>query len=77
MGNSFFLWTIKKNVNLRRTPHFMLAALAIRDLIVTVAVVPFIIDSQVGGNLIRPYPIERVILISIQASYRPQGQFII
>ena len=57
MGNSFFLWTIKKNVNLRRTPHFMLAALAIRDLIVTVAVVPFIIDSQVGGKLIRPYPI--------------------
>ena len=41
------MWTVKKNVNLRRTPHFIMAALAIRDLLVTLSVVPFVIDSQV------------------------------
>ena len=47
IGNGLFLWTIKKNAQLRRTPHFILTSLAIRDLIVTISVVPFIIDSQV------------------------------
>ena len=48
VGNSLFLFTIKKNQNLRRTHHFFLAVISIRDLIVTILVVPFVIDSQVS-----------------------------
>ena len=47
MGNSLFLATIKKNLHLRRTHHFFLASLAVRDLLVTIVVIPFVIDSQV------------------------------
>ena len=47
VGNSLFLMTIKKSPQLRRTHHFFLAFLSIRDLIVTFLVVPFVIDSQV------------------------------
>ena len=47
IGNGLFLFTIKKNQNLRRTPHFMLASIAIRDLTVSILVVPFVLDSQV------------------------------
>ena len=48
VGNGLFLFTVKKNPALRRTQHFMLASLAARDLIVSILVVPFVIDSQVG-----------------------------
>ena len=47
VGNSIFLMTIKKNQHFRRTHHFFLAAMSIRDLIVTIMVIPFVIDSQV------------------------------
>ena len=47
VGNSLFLATIKKNQHLRKTHHFFLAFLAIRDLIVTIFVIPFVIDYQV------------------------------
>ena len=47
IGNGLFLFTIKKNQSLRRTPHFLMASLAVRDLIVSILVVPFVIDSQV------------------------------
>ena len=47
VGNSIFLMTIKKNQHFRRTHHFFLAAMSIRDLIVTIMVIPFAIDSQV------------------------------
>ena len=46
-GNSLFLMTIKKNQHFRRTHHIFLAFLSMRDLIVTILVVPFVIDSQV------------------------------
>ncbi|XP_040569771.1 uncharacterized protein [Lepeophtheirus salmonis] len=45
-GNLLFLFTIKKNTLLQKTPHFLLATLSIRDLIVTLGVIPFVIDSQ-------------------------------
>ena len=48
VGNGLFLFTVKKNPALRRTQHFMLASLAARDLIVSILVVPFVIDSQVN-----------------------------
>lgn len=48
IGNGLFLFTIKKNQNLRRAHHFLLSSLAIRDLIVTVLVIPFAMDSQVS-----------------------------
>jgi len=51
-GNALFLFTIKKNPQLRKTQHFFLAALAVRDLIVTFLVIPFVIDSQ-AVNLMR------------------------
>ena len=47
LGNGLFLFTVKKNPRLKRTPHYMLASLALRDLIVSLLVVPFVIDSQV------------------------------
>ena len=47
VGNGLFLFTVKKNPALRRTPHFMLASLAARDLIVSILVIPFVIDSEV------------------------------
>jgi hypothetical protein len=46
-GNGLFLAVIKKNQHLRRTHNFFLGTLAIRDIIVTILVVPFVIDSQV------------------------------
>ena len=48
LGNIFFLLVVKKNPNLHRTVHYMFSTLAIRDIIVTVLVVPFVIDSQVS-----------------------------
>ena len=45
-GNALFLFTIKKNPQLRKTQHFFLAASW--DLIVTFLVIPFVIDSQAG-----------------------------
>ena len=48
IGNCLFLFTIKKNQHLWRTPHFLLSSLALRDLIVTILVVPFVLDSQVS-----------------------------
>ena len=48
IGNGLFLFTIKKNQHLRRSHHFLLSSLAIRDLIVTILVIPFAMDSQVG-----------------------------
>ena len=48
LGNGLFLFTVKKNPRLKRTPHYMLASLALRDLIVSLLVVPFVIDSQVS-----------------------------
>ena len=48
IGNGLFLFTIKKNQNLRRSHHFLLSSLAIRDLIVTILVIPFVMDSQVS-----------------------------
>ena len=48
VGNGLFLFTIKKNQHLRRSHHFLLSSLAIRDLIVTILVIPFAMDSQVG-----------------------------
>ena len=50
-GNALFLFTIKKNPQLRKTQHFFLAALAARDLIVTLLVIPFVIDSQVSFSV--------------------------
>ena len=50
IGNCIFLFTIKKNQHLRSTPHFLLSSLALRDLIVTILVIPFVMDSQVGVN---------------------------
>ena len=50
--NTLFILVVKKNKNLHRTAHFLLATLAVRDLIVTILVVPFVIDSQVCINLI-------------------------
>ena len=50
VGNSIFLMTIKKNQHFRRTHHFFLAAMSIRDLIVTIMVIPFVIDSQVRSS---------------------------
>ena len=47
IGNGLFLFTIKKNQHLRRSHHFLLSSLAIRDLIVTILVIPFAMDSQV------------------------------
>lgn len=47
VGNSMFLTVIKKSQHLRRTHHFFLATIAIRDLVVTLLVVPFVMDSQV------------------------------
>ena len=52
VGNSLFLLTIKKNQLFRRTHHFFLAFLSIRDLIVTITVIPFVIDSQVSTKSI-------------------------
>ena len=48
IGNGLFLFTIKKNPNMRRSHHFLLSSLAIRDLIVTILVIPFAMDSQVN-----------------------------
>ncbi|QQP38469.1 Histamine receptor H3, partial [Caligus rogercresseyi] len=45
-GNLVFIMTVKRNEGLHRTPHFLLVCLAIRDLIVTLGVIPFVIDSQ-------------------------------
>ena len=47
IGNGFFLLVVKRNPNLHRTAHYMLSTLAIRDIIVTILVIPFVIDSQV------------------------------
>ena len=47
LGNGFFLLVVKKNPSLHRTAHYMLSTLAIRDIIVTIMVIPFVIDSQV------------------------------
>ena len=55
VGNGLFLFTVRKNRRLRRTPHFLLCSLAIRDLIVSILVVPFVIDSQVSTKYIRWY----------------------
>ena len=54
-GNALFLFTIKKNPQLRKTQHFFLAALAARDLIVTLLVIPFVIDSQVSFSVCCSY----------------------
>ena len=51
IGNGLFLFTIKKNQHLRRSHHFLLSSLAIRDLIVTILVIPFAMDSQVGYEI--------------------------
>ena len=48
IGNGLFLFTIKKNQHLRRSHHFLLSSLAVRDLIVTILVIPFAMDSQVS-----------------------------
>ena len=45
--NGLFLWTVAKCPALRRTVHYLLACLAARDLMTCVAVVPFVISSQV------------------------------
>lgn len=45
--NSLFLVTVKKNKTLHRTAHFLMACLAVRDLMVTILVIPFVIDFQV------------------------------
>ena len=52
LGNSLFLMTVKKNQHFRRTHHIFLAFMAIRDLLVTILVVPFVIDSQ-AVNLLK------------------------
>ena len=51
IGNGLFLFTIKRNQNLRRSHHFLLSSLAIRDLIVTILVIPFAMDSQVSLSI--------------------------
>lgn len=50
IGNGLFVFTVMKNTNLHRSIHFLLASLAVRDLIVAVTVVPFVIDSQVRSS---------------------------
>ncbi len=52
IGNGLFVYTVAKNKNLHRSSHFMLASLAVRDLLVAITVVPFVIDSQ-AVNLLR------------------------
>ena len=50
-GNSLFLLTIKRNLHLRRTHHFFLAAMSMRDLIVTIMVIPFAIAMVSKTNM--------------------------
>ncbi len=45
--NGFFLWTVSKNPILHRTVHYFLSCLAVRDIIVCLAVLPFVMHSQV------------------------------
>ncbi len=51
--NGLFVWTVKSNRALHKTVHYFLACLAVRDLVVTLCVVPFVIDSQVSGSYSR------------------------
>ncbi len=44
--NGFFLWTVSKNRVLHRTVHYFLTCLAVRDVFVCVAVIPFVIHNQ-------------------------------
>ena len=50
VGNGLFAYVVIKNRDLHRSAHFLLASLAIRDVVVAVSVVPFVIDSQVGRS---------------------------
>ena len=47
VGNGLFSYVVIKNRNLHRSAHFLLASLAVRDVVVAISVVPFVIDSQV------------------------------
>lgn len=51
VGNGLFSYVVIKNRNLHRSAHFLLASLAVRDVVVAVSVVPFVIDSQVCREL--------------------------
>ena len=48
VGNYLFIMTLKSNPQMRRTHHFFLGFLSLRDFVVTILVVPFVIDSQVS-----------------------------
>ena len=72
IGNGLFLFTIKKNPNMRRSHHFLLSSLAIRDLIVTILVIPFAMDSQVIIWLCNWY-VYRYIYKFLDIDYNPQG----
>ena len=64
IGNGLFLFTIKKNENLRRSHHYLLSSLAIRDLIVTILVIPFVMDSQVSFKYLWNANFKEIIFLS-------------
>lgn len=47
LGNGLFLVTLRKNQVLHRTAHYLFGALAVRDIVVTLLVIPFVIDQSV------------------------------
>ena len=51
VGNGLFSYDVIKNRNLHRSAHFLLASLAVRDVVVAISVVPFVIDSQVCRDI--------------------------
>ena len=51
VGNGLFSYVVIKNRNLHRSAHFLLASLAVRDVVVAISVVPFVIDSQVCRDI--------------------------
>ena len=51
VGNGLFPYVVIKNRNLHRSAHFLLASLAVRDVVVAISVVPFVIDSQVCRDI--------------------------
>jgi len=50
--NGLFIYTVKVNQNLHKCVHYLLACLAVRDLVVTLAVVPFVMHSQAWNALV-------------------------
>ena len=63
VGNGLFSYVVIKNRNLHRSAHFLLASLAVRDVVVAISVVPFVIDSQVCRESREGSPINDVAAI--------------